>query len=323
MITPSLVIFFVAFAIIILVVIRFWLNQLEQKSKISDELMAWLKSSTSQIDSRLNENMKMFNSRLDNAARVIAQVQKNIGEFSEIGRSMQELQELLQSPKLRGNIGEQVLKQLLGQHFPKDSYTLQYGFKNGDRVDAVIKTTHGIIPIDSKFPIDNFRRMIKATTPEDRERSRKDFGRDVKKHIEDISKKYILADEGTVDYAIMYVSSEAIYYEILSNETLFDYAGKMRVLPVSPMSFYAYIKAILMSFEGARIQSQAKEILSILQAIKKDYEKTDEALSVLTRHITNAYNQISQVTKSFLSLGQKLTSTRLLSSDEERKKLIE
>ncbi len=319
MIMPSLVIIFVVFSIVILVVIRFWFNQLEQKTKISDELMAWLKSSTSQIDNRLNENMKMFNSRLDNAARVIAQVQKNIGEFSEIGRSMQELQELLQSPKLRGNIGEQVLKQLLGQYFPKDSYVLQYGFKNGERVDAVIKTTHGIIPIDSKFPIDNFRRMAKATNPEDKERSKKDFERDVKKHIEDISKKYILADEGTVDYAIMYISSETVYYEIINNETLFDYSGKMRVLPVSPMSFYAYIKAILMSFEGARIQSQAKEILSILQATKKDYEKTDEALSILTRHITNAYNQISQVTKSFLSLGQKLTSTRLLSSDKEKK----
>jgi DNA recombination protein RmuC len=306
----------------ILIIIRLWLNKLEEKTKLSDELVEWLKSSTTQIDSKLNENMRMFNTRLDNAARVIAQVQKNIGEFSEIGRSMQELQELLQSPKLRGNIGEHVLKQLLAQHFPKDSFSLQYGFKNGERVDAVIKTTQGIIPIDSKFPMENFRRLMKAQSGEERERVRKDFERDVKKHIDDISKKYIVVDEGTVDYALMYISSEAIYYEIINNQNLFDYSGKMRVLPVSPMSFYAYMKAILMSFEGTRIQSQAKEILAILRSIKKDYEKTDEALSVLNKHITNSYNQISQVTKSFLSLGQKLTSTRMLSSDKQEK-LIE
>jgi len=306
----------------ILVIIRLWLNKLEEKTKLSDELVEWLKSSTTQIDSKLNENMRMFNTRLDNATRVIAQVQKNIGEFSEIGRSMQELQELLQSPKLRGNIGEQVLKQLLAQHFPKDSFSLQYGFKSGERVDAVIKTTQGIIPIDSKFPMENFRRLMKAQSGEERRSVRKEFERDVKKHIDDISKKYIVVDEGTVDYALMYISSEAIYYEIINNQNLFDYSGRMRVLPVSPMSFYAYMKAILMSFEGTRIQSQAKEILAILRSIKKDYEKTDEALSVLNKHITNSYNQISQVTKSFLSLGQKLTSTRMLSSDKQEK-LIE
>jgi len=319
--TALFILFLVASIGTLLVVIRLWLNKLEEKTKLSDELVEWLKSSTTQIDSKLNENMRMFNTRLDNAARVIAQVQKNIGEFSEIGRSMQELQELLQSPKLRGNIGEQVLKQLLAQHFPKDSFSLQYCFKSGERVDAVIKTTQGIIPIDSKFPIDNFRRLMKAETSEEKEKFRKEFERDVKKHIEDISKKYIVVDEDTVDYALMYISSEAIYYEIINNQNLFDYSGKMRVLPVSPMSFYAYMKAILMSFEGTRIQSQAKEILVILRSIKKDYEKTDEALSVLNKHITNSYNQISQVTKSFLSLGQKLTSTRMLSSDKQEKLL--
>jgi len=310
-------------AIFILVILRFWLNKLEAKTKLSDELIEWLKSSTSQIDSKLNENMKMFNTRLDNAARVIGNVQRSIGEFSEIGRSMQELQEFLSSPKLRGNIGEQVLKELLSQYFPKGTFQLQYTFRNGEKVDAVIKTSQGMIPIDSKFPMENFRRLLKETDKQTREKIKKEFISDVKKHIQTIAKKYIVVTEGTLDYALMYIPSESVYYEIINEPELFDYAGKQMVLPVSPMSFYAYMKAVLMSFDGQRIQAKAKEILLILQAIKKDYEKTDESFSILTKHITNAYNQLTQVSKSFLSLGQKLTSTNLLSSSDEQKKLIE
>ena len=310
-------------SIFILVILRLWLNKLEEKTKLSDELIEWLKSSTSQIDNKLNENMKMFNTRLDNAARVIGNVQRSIGEFSEIGRSMQELQEFLSSPKLRGNIGEQVLKELLSQYFPKSSFELQYTFNNGEKVDAVIKTSQGMIPIDSKFPMENFRRLIKETDKQAREKIKKEFISDVKKHIQTIAKKYIVVTEGTLDYALMYIPSESVYYEIINEPNLFDYAGKQMVLPVSPMSFYAYMKAVLMSFEGLRIQAKAKEILVILQAIKKDYEKTDESFSILTKHITNAYNQLTQVSKSFLSLGQKLTSTNLLSSSDEQKKLIE
>ncbi|MFN4212582.1 MAG: DNA recombination protein RmuC [Microgenomates group bacterium] len=301
---------------IALIVIRLWLNKIEQHSKLSDELIEWLKSSTASVDQKLSESMKLFTTHL-------SQVQKSIGEFSQIGQSMQELQEFLTSPKLRGNIGEQVLKELLSQYFPKDCFQLQYSFKNGEKVDAVIKTSQGLIPIDSKFPMENFRRMMKEKDPKEKERAKKDFTSDVKKHIADISKKYIQTTQGTSDYALMYIPSESLYYEIINDEELFDFAGKMRVLPVSPMSFYAYMKAILMSYEGARIQAKAKEILEILQAIKKDYEKTEEALSILNKHLTNAYNQIAQVTKSFLQLGQKLTSTQFLSAQEKQKKLLE
>ncbi|OGK14507.1 hypothetical protein A3C98_05660 [Candidatus Roizmanbacteria bacterium RIFCSPHIGHO2_02_FULL_37_15] len=306
-------------SIFILFIIRLWLNRLEEKTKLSDELIEWLKSSTSQIDNKLSQSMKMFNTRLDNAAKVIGNVQRSIGEFSEIGRSMQELQEFLNSPKIRGNIGEHVLKELLSQNFPKGSFSLQYSFKNGEKVDALIKTSQGMIPIDSKFPLENFRRMTKVDDKQEKEKAKKEFISDVKKHIQNIAKKYIVVSEGTVDYALMYIPSESVYYEIISDSGLFDFAGRLRVLPVSPMSFYAYMKAILMSFEGQRIQEKAKEILEILKAIKKDYEKTDESFSILTRHVTNAYNQLTQVSKSFLSLGQKLTSTQLLSSSEEQK----
>jgi DNA recombination protein RmuC len=314
--------------VIVLVVIRMWLNGLEAKSKPSDELVAWLQdlgrrvdTSTQSVDQKLTRNMELFNNRLDNASYVIAQVQKSIGEFSEIGRSMQELNELLQSPKLRGNMGEHILKELLLQYFPENTYAFQFGFKNGEKVDAIIKTTQGMIPIDAKFPFENFRKMMECESKEERVKVQKDFEKDVKKHIEDISSKYIVVAEGTVDYALMYIPSEAIYYEIVNMSALCDFASDKRVLPVSPMSFYAYMKSILMSFEGQKIQSQTKEILATLRSIRKEYEKTEDALSVLQKHITNSYNQFSNVSKMFIGLGQKLNSTHLLSTDNTSTKL--
>ncbi|MGB9707362.1 MAG: DNA recombination protein RmuC, partial [Microgenomates group bacterium] len=295
-----------------LIVIFFWFKKIEEKTKISDELINWLKTTTASVDQKLSQQMEIFNSRLDRATLVIAQVQKNIGEFSEIGRSMKQLQQLLSSPKLRGNLGEQVLKDLLAQYFPKTSYLLQYQFRNGDRVDAVIKTSQGLIPIDAKFPMENFQKMIEQENEELKKKLKKQFFIDVKKHIETISKKYIKIDEGTVDYSLMYIPSEAVYYEIINNQEIFDFAGEKKVLPVSPISFYAYLKAVLMSFEGEKIQSQTKEILNVLRILKKDYQKMDEELSVLNRHLTNAYNQINNVLRSFFQIGQRLTHINLL-----------
>lgn len=319
-----------------LVALGFFLNKklsdLADKQKPSDELLEIIKmlQEGSKEDrkvllSSLQKNTQALNERLDNAAKIIGQVQRNIGEFSEIGRGMKDLQEFLRSPKLRGNIGEQVLRELLGQMLPKQSFHLQYSFKSGDKVDAVIKTTAGIIPIDSKFPMENFRRMASAESESEKKSFEKQFVRDVKKHIDDISRKYILTDEGTIDYALMYIPSEAVYYEIVNNVKLFDYSGVKRVLPVSPTTFYAYMRVILMSFEGQKIEKEARAILAALRAIGKDYSKVEDNLSTLHRHLNNAYNMMSSVLTSFTQLGQKITSTQTLGEGvkEETEKLEE
>ena len=291
--------------IVLIIVLIILLGMLVfKKEKTSPELLEYLKTT----NQRLEKQGESFNQRLDNAAKVISGVQRNIGEFSEIGRGMKDLQQFLASPKLRGNIGEQVLKELLKQFLPQESFNLQYTFKSGEKVDAAIKTSAGIIPVDSKFPMENFRKMQEDKT------YAKTFESDVKKHIDDISRKYILTDEGTLDYALMYIPSEAVYYEIVNNQTLFDYAQSKRILPVSPTTFYAYIKAILMSFEGQKIEKQAQEILSSLRAIKKDYGKVAENLGTLQKHLVNATNMMGNVFASFTNLGQKISSTSKLES---------
>jgi len=297
-------------------------DQRESKRSI-DDMSKYITDSMSKQNrsfvSVLQKNTADLNERLDKAAQVIGGVQKNIGEMSEVGRAMKDLQEYLSSPKLRGNIGEQVLAEALQQMFPKDLYKLQYTFKNGERVDAVIKIGDNLIPVDAKFPMENFRKMNKEEKTEGRKQFKKEFKKDVKRHFDAIAKKYILTEEDTVDYALMYIPSEAVYYEVINNQELFDYSRDKRVLVVSPMSFYAYLKAILMSFQGQTIQKKAKEILAILQATSKDYEKVEESLSILEKHFTNAYNQLQNVNKFFLRLGQKLATTKMLKSEEENK----
>lgn len=257
----------------------------------------------------LTHNTNSLNMRLDS-------VQKNLGEMSEIGRSMKDLQQFLQSPKLRGNIGEQVLKELLKQMLPDNSFHLQYSFKSGERVDAAIKTSGGIIPIDSKFPMENFRKMMGAERDLEKASFQKDFVRDVKKHIESISRKYILTEEGTIDYALMYIPSEAVYYEIVNSPELFEYAGEKRILPVSPTTFYAYMKAILMSFEGQKVEAKAKEILSIIKAVQKDYYKVETNMATLQKHINNANNMVGSVMDEFSRLGQKLSKTERMKLED-------
>ena len=326
---PIIILIIVLAALVVIAVfINKKLSDLKESQKPSEELLEIIKTlqSGSREDRRdllssLQKNTEAVNERLDNAARVISQVQRNLGEMSEIGKGIRTLQDFLQSPKLRGGLGEEVLKEMIGQTFPKNAFHLQHPFKSGMKVDAVLKTDAGLLCIDSKFPMENFNVMIKGETEAERNFGKKQLIQDVKKHIEDISKKYILPEEGTMDFALMYIPSEAVYYEVVNNQSLFDYAGTKRVLPVSPTTFYAYMKAILMSFEGQKIEKQAKEILSSLRAIQKDYEKVGSGLSVLQKHLTNAHNMMGDVLSVFAVLGQKISSTKNLDSGKEEKDL--
>jgi DNA recombination protein RmuC len=300
------------------------LKVIETLQQGTSDLRKGLQSQSKSIADTLYKSTKATNERLDNAARFIAQVSKEVGQMSEIGRSMKDLQEFLKSPKLRGNIGEEVLKDLISQIFPKNSFHLQYSFKSGERVDAAIKTDGGILPIDSKFPMENFQKMVKAETKTQKIRSKKTFVSDVKKHIRDISKKYILPEEGTMDFALMYVPSEPVYYEIANIPDLTDYARKHRVYPVSPTTLYAHLQMILLSFEGKKIEDRSRQVFRMLRAIHKDYEKTENVLQVLGKHINNTYNQFNNALQSFSLLGQKLSSTQTLSeSVDETKELNE
>src|SRR4030043_899238 len=313
-----------------LVIIGFLINKklsdISEKQKPSDELLEIIKmlQSGSKEDRKvlldsLQQNTQSLNERLDNAARVISQVQRNLGEMSEVGKGIRTLQEFLQSPKLRGGLGEEVLKEMIGQTFPKNAFHLQYAFKSGAKGDAVLKTEAGLLCIDSKFPMENFNLMLKGETEAERAVEKKQFAADVKKHIEDISRKYILPEEGTMDFALMYIPSEAVYYEVVNIQELSNFARRLRVYPVSPNTLYAHLQVLLLSFEGKDLEAKSREVFKILRGMHKDYAKVGDNLSTLQKHLTNAFNMMGNVFSSFTQLGQKISQTKNLGDGVEKK----
>ncbi len=296
-----------------------WLKTMQASLEVTNKtLNESMQSNSSTMVRTLQENSKQLNERLDKAAEVIRDVGKEVGQMSEIGRNMRELQDFLKSPKLRGNIGEQVLKDLITQIFPKNSFHLQYQFKSGEKVDAAIQTDAGILPIDSKFPMENFQKFVKAESEAEKKSYQKEFARDIKKHIDAIAKKYILPDEGTMDFALMYVPSESVFYEIVTMDDVVDYARKNRVYIVSPSTLYAHLQTILLSYEGKKIEEQSREVLRLLRGLQIDYDKVNDSMDVLGKHLNNASNQYVNVNKGFLGLGTKLSSVKHLSSSVQK-----
>src|SRR3972149_12334564 len=291
----------------------------DETTKLLSQLVSDMRGSMDNTTSSMVSQTKAINERLDRAAQVISGVSKSVGEMTELGRSMKDLQEFLRSPKLRGQIGEAVLKDLLGQALPKQNFHLQYAFKSGEIVDAALKLEQGIIPIDAKFPMENFRKMAKADSEKERNDHRKAFIADVKKHIDTIASKYIRPQEGTLDFALMYIPAEPVYYEILTNSPeIDDYAYRKRVRPVSPNTLYAYLRAIIMSLEGSKIEKQAGQILAALREIGAETEKFGTSLGVLTKHIKNAAASSDDVNSRFSRLSSRISTVQNIEAKSKK-----
>ena len=291
----------------------------DETTKLLTQLVTDMRGSMDKTTSSMVNQTKAINERLDRAAQVISGVSKSVGEMTELGRSMKDLQEFLRSPKMRGQIGEAVLKDILGQALPKQHFHLQYAFKGGEIVDAALKLEQGIIPIDAKFPMENFRKMTKARDEKEQSVHRKSFVSDVKKHIDAIATKYIRPQEGTLDFALMYIPSEPVYYEMISNSPdLDDYAYRKRVRPVSPSTMYAYLRAIIMSLEGSKIEAQAGQILAALREIGDETEKFGGSLSILTKHIKNAAASTDDVNVRFTRLSSRIQTVQTIEAKAKK-----
>ncbi len=306
----------------------------EQQRAVNEQL----RGITEQVNRQLLDSSGEISKRLDNAARVIGDLQKNIGELSEasrqifeVGKNIATLQEILQPPKLRGGLGEQFLGELLSQVLPPQFFTLQYMFSNGERVDAVVRLGEKLVPIDSKFPLDNFKRIIECKTEEERKAYQKTFYRDVKKHIDDIASKYIVPNEGTYDFALLYIPAENVYYETITKDDSFgeekgilNYALKKKVIPVSPNSFYAYLQVIVLGLKGLQVEKDAQKILALLSSLKKDLGGFQEDFQLVGRHITNAMNKFEEARRRLDKFNFKLEqieSQPSLFLDEKKMKI--
>ena len=280
------------------------------------------------VNERLKENAEVLQvtqqnlgERLDNAARVVGHVQKSLGgleeanrKIYEVGKDIASLQEILGAPKLRGGLGEYFLEDLLGQILPPQHFTVQHGFKSGEKVDAVIRLGDSLVPVDAKFPLENFKRLMQATADDEKAKIKKQFAADVKKHIDGIAGKYILPDEGTYDFALMYIPAENVYYEtIIKDEALGErnlshYALGKRVIPVSPNSFYAYLQAIVLGLKGMKIDDRAREVLQYLARLQGDFARFREEFDLVGKHLGHAQSSYQTSDKRLEQFGQKLLS---------------
>ncbi len=268
------------------------------------------------------EQTKLIWERLENSSKVIQEVHKELGGITEFGKDMKDLSNVLKSPKLRGGLGEQFLYEILDDSLPKDLYQTQYKFKDGAVCDAVVKTEKGLIAIDSKFPMENFKAMVTSETQEERDSLKKKFVGDVKKRIDEISSKYILVDEGTTDFAVMYVPSENIFYELVVNTPeIEDYSREKNVFITSPNTLNYQMKAILVAYQQSELQKHAGEILKSLSGIKMEAEKFDEELGLLSGHIVRTYKAMDGVRIKFARLFGKIERTQALGTSEEPKKI--
>ncbi len=295
-------------------------RNISQLSQQQDAINAQLRGITEQVNRQLQSSSGEINRRLDNAARVIGDVQKNIGELSEasrrifeIGKDIATLQEILQPPKLRGGLGEQFLGELLSQILPPEFFVLQYPFSSGERVDAVIRLGEKLVPVDSKFPLDNFRRIIECKSEEEKKMAQKTFSRDVKKHIDDIANKYILPHEGTYDFALLYIPAENVYYETITKDEAFgedkgllNYALRKKVIPVSPNSFYAYLQVIVLGLRGLKIEKDAHRILDSLSGLNKELEAFQVEFQLVGKHLNNALNKYEESRRRLDKFGFRL-----------------
>ena len=296
------------------------IRQAQQEDKALDLLQQQIGMLTQNINLQLQNMSGQFQKTTGHIGTTLGDVKKNLGKMEEVTREVLDkakdisnLENLLRAPKFRGGIGELFLGDLLAQILPPTHFSLQYKFKSGEKVDAIIKIGNNLVPIDSKFPLENFKKFTSEEDDKNKEDLRKKFVADVKKHITEIADKYILPDEGTFDFALMYIPAENVYYEtILKDETfgeersIYSKALKKRVIPVSPNSFYAYLQVIVLGLKGLQIEKEAQSLFQSLSRLQGDLGRFKKDFQVLGSHLVNAKTKFDDADKRLERFADKL-----------------
>ena len=266
------------------------------------------------LDSKLSESNKSLQQQFSQSADIIRNVTERLTRLDETNRQvvgfadqLKNLQDILKNPKQRGVLGEYYLETVLKNVLPPGSYQMQYGFSNGEIVDAVVFIDKRIIPIDSKFSLENYNRMIETRDPAEKKRLETSFVNDLKLRIDETS-KYVRPEEKTTDFAFMFIPSEAVYYDLLINKVgvitedtnnLIYYAGKKKVVVVSPTSFLAYLQTVLQGMRNQKISEQAQSII-------KEVEKLGKHLFVYSEYMKRLGQHLDTTVSSYNKAGKEL-----------------
>jgi DNA recombination protein RmuC len=288
---------------------------------------------------QIGQTIKTVQGISSQSAKLITDVTEKLTKLDETNKQvvnfssqLQNLQDILKNPKQRGVLGEYFLEETLKNVLPPNSYQMQYAFKNGEIVDAVVFVKDKIIPIDSKFSLENYERILNASDNETKEKFEKQFKVDLKTRIDETS-KYVRQAENTMDFAFMFIPSEAIYYDLLINKVgavqvntrdLIEYAFKEKhVIIVSPTSFLAYLQTVLQGLRALQIEESAKEIKTNVEKLGKhimiydDFmKKLGVSMSTTVNHYNNAYKEFKKIDKDVVKITGRVSDIEVMAIDK-------
>jgi len=295
---------------------------LENVTRESRELLAKVTDQFNEMSKHSQASTREVVHRLTK----LDETNKQVVGFSE---QLKDLQNILKNPKQRGILGEYYLEETLKNVLPPGVFQMQYPFKNGEIVDAVIFIDEKIIPIDSKFSLENYERLLKATEEEDKKIIARSFKEDLKKRIDETA-KYVRPDEGTVDFAFMFIPSESIYYDLLVNKVgtteitsrnLIEYAFKdKRVIITSPTSFLAYLQTVLQGLKAMKMNEETKEIQKNVEKLSRHLQTYEEYHTKLGKSLNTVVNHYGRTQKEFGKINKDVTK---ITEGEETLKIEE
>lgn len=292
----------------------------EQNSELRHSVDSKLSETHQATQRQIERTMDTVKNITGESAKLIGDVTEKLTKLDETNRQvvnfssqLQNLQDILKNPKQRGVLGEYFLEETLKNVLPPNSYQMQYKFKNGEIVDAVVFVQKKIIPVDSKFSLENYEKILISTDSEERERLEKLFKQDLKNRIDETS-KYIRPDEETLDFAFMFIPSEAVYYDLLVNKvgavqvstrSLIEYAFcEKKVIIVSPTSFLAYLQTVLQGLRALQIEESAKEIRSNVEKLGKHLNVYEDYFKKLGGHLGTVVNTYDHASKEFKKIDK-------------------
>ncbi len=306
------------------------INHLSDQQEIRlDKVGAQVSGSIQQMTANLNERLhqhqvltqevqKAMTERLESAGKTIGDVKGQLGQLSQatqnilqVGGEVRKLQDILQSPKLRGGLGEWSLENLLAEVLPAPHYQLQYTFTTGNKVDALVRLGQGSVSIDAKFPLPNFMALLEAGEESVRAKYRRAFLKDVCRRIDEIADKYILPEEGTLDFALMYVPAENVYYETTvapagGEVDINSYARQRKVFLVSPNTLYSYLMTIAAGLKGLQIERNARLIYEQLAHLGSELELFVADYALVGKHLGNARAKYDEAGKKLDHFSMRL-----------------
>ncbi len=304
-------------------VVFYFLNKKGNGLKEGGESLLMLQNQiqelTRAVDQKMGESTKIMQSQFGESAKIIRDVTERLTKLDETNRQvvnfadqLKNLQDILKNPKQRGILGEYYLETVLKNVLPPGSYQMQYAFSDGVIVDAVVFVDKRIIPIDSKFSLENYNRILEARNAMEKKRYEQAFVADLKIRIDETS-KYVKPEENTMDFAFMFIPSEAVYYDLLINKVgavaddtrnLINYAGQKRVIVVSPTSFLAYLQTVLQGLKNQKISEQTQDIIKQVENLHKHLLSYDDFVNKIGKGLSQTVGAYNSAQKEFKKIDK-------------------